>query len=89
MIEVAFYGVLESVSGTRTLSVEPAEPRPTVADVLEQLRLDMPALDPYLPRVACAQGEHLVYRADPVDPDRALVLLPPVSGGAAKADPEA
>ncbi|MFO7859309.1 MAG: MoaD/ThiS family protein [Ectothiorhodospiraceae bacterium] len=89
MIEVAFYGVLESVTGTRTQSVEPAEPLPTVADVLEQLRLDIPGLDPYLPRVACAQGEHLVYRRDPVDPARPLVLLPPVSGGAPSANPEA
>lgn len=81
MLDVEFYGVLQQVAGARSLQVEVREQSPTVEQVLERLRGEVPALSEHLPRVACAQGEHLVRRSDPVDPARPLVLLPPVSGG--------
>ncbi len=81
MLDVEFYGVLQQLAGTRTLQIEVHDDAPTVEQVLERLRGDVPALSDHLPRVACAQGEHLVRRGDRVDPARPLVLLPPVSGG--------
>lgn len=82
MLDVQFYGVLEQVAGTRSLQMELVDDGVTVDQVLERLRGQVPALSEHLPRVACAQGDALVRRADPVDPTRPLVLLPPVSGGA-------
>ena len=81
MLDVEFYGVLQQLAGARSLQVEVPDEAPTVEQVLERLRGEVPALSDHLPRVACAQGEHLVRRADRVDPARPLVLLPPVSGG--------
>lgn len=81
MVDVEFYGVLEQVAGTRTLRLDPGVAEPTVDQTLARLEAELPALAEHLPRVACAQGEHLVRRADAVDPGRPLVLLPPVSGG--------
>lgn len=81
MLDVELYGVLQQLAGARSVRVEVREEAPTVEQVLERLRGEVPALADHLPRVACAQGEHLVRRGDRVDPARPLVLLPPVSGG--------
>ncbi|WP_290648639.1 MoaD/ThiS family protein [Aquisalimonas sp.] len=81
MLDIQFYGVLQQVAGTRSLQVDIVDDELTVDQVLERLRQEVPALSAHLPRVACAQGESLVRRSDPVDPRQPLVLLPPVSGG--------
>lgn len=81
MLDVEFYGVLQQVAGTRSLQVDVPDQALTVDQVLERLRTEVPALSAHLPRVACAQGEKLVRRSDPVDHGKPLVLLPPVSGG--------
>lgn len=81
MLQIEFYGVLQQAAGGRTLTLEGLDAGATVADVLERLKSERPALAPHLPRVACAQGDSLIRQSRPVDPGRPLVLLPPVSGG--------
>lgn len=81
MLQIEFHGVLQQAAGGRTVQLEGVGEGATVADVLEQLKAEIPALAPHLPRVACAQGDSLVRHARTVDLTRPLVLLPPVSGG--------
>jgi len=81
MQQIEFHGVLRQVAGSKAIQLDNVGPGATVGQVLEQLASSHPALAPHLPRVACAQGDSLIRLADPVDPARALVLLPPVSGG--------
>jgi len=81
MLEIEFYGVLQQVAGTQKRQLEKPMPGATVGEVLEQLGQELPALQPHLGRVACAQGETLIRRNQTVANDQPLVLLPPVSGG--------
>jgi molybdopterin synthase sulfur carrier subunit len=81
MLEVQFYGILQQVVGYPTLRLDGLAEGASVAAALERLRQQHPALDGYLPRVACAQGDTLVRREQALDFNRPLVLLPPVSGG--------
>lgn len=81
MLEVQFYGVLQQVMGSPSLRLEGLGEGDKVAAALERLRQQHPAVGDYLPRVACAQGDTLVRREQPLDFSRPLVLLPPVSGG--------
>mgnify|MGYP005999972049 CR=1 FL=1 len=53
----------------------------TVADVLEALAAELPDMVAHLPRTACARGDTLVPRDEPVDDGDHLALIPPVSGG--------
>ncbi|MCP1673650.1 molybdopterin converting factor small subunit [Natronocella acetinitrilica] len=81
MLVVEFYGVLQQAAGGKRLELSGVEPGCTVGDALEHLRQEVPALEPHLPRLACAQGDRLVRRNQAIDTDKPLVLLPPVSGG--------
>lgn len=81
MLQIEFYGVLRQVAGEQTMQLEGLEPGVTVAQVLDQLQAERPALAAHLPRVACAQGDSLVRHTQVVDAGKPLVLLPPVSGG--------
>ncbi|MCC5859495.1 MAG: MoaD/ThiS family protein [Ectothiorhodospiraceae bacterium] len=81
MLVVEFYGVLQQVAGARSLKLEAAKSSLTVGEALDLVQERVPGLAEHLPRVACAQAEQLVRRDQPVDPERPLVLLPPVSGG--------
>ena len=77
---VELFGVLREVVGASQVSVDVTPPA-TVARILEALLADYPALEPHLPRVACAVGEDVRSRADTLAGGETLVLLPPVSGG--------
>ncbi len=81
MLVVEFYGVLQQVAGAKSLKLEAEQASLTVDEALELLRQQVPGLAEHLPRVACAQADQLVRRDQPLDPERPLVLLPPVSGG--------
>lgn len=81
MLVVEFYGVLQQVAGARSLKLEPGQEALTVGEALDLVQQEVPGLAEHLPRVACAQAEQLVRRDQPLDLERPLVLLPPVSGG--------
>lgn len=89
MLVVEFYGVLQQAAGDKRLELEGVPASGTVGDALDRLREEVPALEPHLKRLACAQGDRLVRRHEPIDMNRPLVLLPPVSGGAALAREDA
>ncbi|MEX0730861.1 MAG: MoaD/ThiS family protein [Aquisalimonadaceae bacterium] len=84
MLQIEFHGVLQQAAGGRTMELDGVASGATVADVLERLKGERPALAAHLPRVACAQGDSLVRHNREVDIHRPLVLLPPVSGGSAE-----
>lgn len=52
-----------------------------VSDALEQIKQQYPSAAELLDRCACAIGEHLISRQDPLNQDCTLVLLSPVAGG--------
>lgn len=81
MIKIEFYGVLEAAAGTRELEFAPAGEQPSLNAVLEQLCQRLPALEPHLPRLACAVGDEIVPRERTVSAGATVALLPPVSGG--------
>lgn len=79
-MQIELYGVLAEVAGQRQMDLEVNGARDVQA-VLDALERRVPELAGHLPRVACAVGDELVMRDDPLDADKTLVLLPPVSGG--------
>ncbi len=86
MLDVEFYGVLRQVAGGRSVQLEGVEGGETVDQVLARLRQELPALEPHLSRLACAQGDRLIRRDQVIDLQQPLVLLPPVSGGSGGPD---
>lgn len=81
-VRVTFYGRLREVAGGAEREVEVEGDAPTVADVVDRLRAEHPALDGHLDAAAYAVGDRLVDRGDALpDADAALDVLPPVSGG--------
>ncbi|RFA30648.1 hypothetical protein CAI21_03780 [Alkalilimnicola ehrlichii] len=80
-MEIQFYGVLQQVVGQSTVQLAGLPSGAQAAEVLRHLGDEYPELAEHLPRVACAQGDSLIRRDQPIDPNQALVLLPPVSGG--------
>lgn len=79
-MQVEFYGVLAEVAGARQMDLE-IDGAENVQAVLDALASRVPDLSGHLPRVACAVGDELVMREDPIEAGATLVLLPPVSGG--------
>jgi len=79
-MRIEFYGVLTEAAGVRHMEME-VTGRATVQDILDRLQATVPGLERHLPRVACAVGDDMVTRGDPLEADATLVLLPPVSGG--------
>lgn len=79
-MKVELFGVLREAAEAGEVSVDLAGPAP-ISEVLDALVADYPGLAQHLPRVACAVGDEMRSRADVVNPDETLVLLPPVSGG--------
>lgn len=79
-MRIEFHGVLAEAAGGSERELAVATPA-RVSEILDRLTAEMPTLADYLPRVACAVGDELVPRSQTISGDRALVLLPPVSGG--------
>lgn len=78
-ITVEFYGMLRQLAGSDQLQID--IDGTTVAEALDALCRQQPALAPQLPRTACAIGSHLVRRNDRLKENDTLALIPPVSGG--------
>lgn len=79
-MQVELYGVLREAAGRDCVELAMDGPA-RVEEVLAALTRAYPAIEPHLPRVACAVGDEMVSRGDAVPDGRTLVLLPPVSGG--------
>ena len=79
-IKYLLHGVLIRLAGTESVQLECPEAC-SVQDALNQLAEHCPALTPELQRTACAIGDALVSRSEPLPGDTELALIPPVSGG--------
>lgn len=79
-ITVECHGLLREICGAE-LALEIPQDDATVAAALQALAAQHPALNPHLPRVACARGDTLVARDAPLAEGDRLALIPPVSGG--------
>lgn len=74
------YGLLTEICGdVCELSLDRPDAR--VADVLDALAAQYPAVAGHIPQLACANGDSLVTRDASVGDGARLALLPPVSGG--------
>lgn len=79
MIVFEFFASLERQAGTREYRLDGGFS--TVGDALDALASARPELATLLERCACASGDAIVRRADPVPHDGRIVVLPPVAGG--------
>jgi molybdopterin converting factor small subunit len=77
---VELHGVLQRLAGARELMLEMSEGA-TAADVFAQLQGRSAELSKRLEVCACAVGDRLVPRTEPLHDGITLVLIPPVSGG--------
>lgn len=80
-IDVQCYGILEQVCGGLDRQVSVSALPVTVAEVLECLARDVPALREHLAHTACAVGDCIVARDARLQAGDTLALIPPVSGG--------
>ena len=79
-ITVDFYGVTERLAGGPE-HVFTLTPGAHIGDLLHLLAQRWPELERVLPGCACAVGDAVVPRTQPLQPGQRLALLPPVSGG--------
>jgi molybdopterin synthase sulfur carrier subunit len=75
------FASLEGLAGTRTCKIDAGEDIRTVGDALVLLAREHPKLASALERCACASGDTIVRRADPLPADGRIAVLPPVAGG--------
>ncbi|MFT4047633.1 MAG: MoaD/ThiS family protein [Solimonas sp.] len=75
-----FHGQLLRLAGAAELALPLAAPA-TLADALERLSATRPELAAALVRCACAIGDRLVLRREPLRGGERIALLPPVAGG--------
>lgn len=80
-ITFEFFGVLERLAGAGARILILDDHAATVGDALERLAAESPGLRAQLERSACAVGDRLVLRAEPLRSDLRVALLPPVAGG--------
>lgn len=76
-----FFASLESLAGARTCEIDAGDDIRTVGDALARLAHEQPKLASALERCACASGDTIVRRADPLPADGRIAVLPPVAGG--------
>lgn len=79
-VTVEFFGALTRLAPAASATLE-LPGGATVADALAALARQLPQLAPELDRCACARGDELVLRTQPLTPGARLALLPPVAGG--------
>ena len=77
---VELHGVLQRLAGAREMMLELDEGA-TAADVFARLQTHSAELSRRLAVCACAVGDRLVGRDEPLHDGITLVLIPPVSGG--------
>jgi molybdopterin converting factor subunit 1 len=80
-INVVFYGGLKEETGTKHQTVEIAHNPATIADLVETIKAQYPALVPRLDTVAYVIGNEIVDLDHPLRDGDEAALLPPVSGG--------
>ncbi len=72
---------VERLAGCKQLQVEVLNAQASIGDALQVLQQQYPALHDAIERCACAVGDTIVRRHEPLPDNQAIVLLPPVSGG--------
>jgi len=77
---VEFHGVLRRLAGADSIQIELPETA-TAADALKKVSNLSAELARRLENCACAVGDELVPRSQPLSEGATLVLIPPVSGG--------
>ena len=79
-ITFEFHGQLLRLAGAAELALPLVAPA-SLADALDALAAARPELAPALGRCACAIGDRLVLRREPLRGGERIALLPPVAGG--------
>lgn len=80
-INVVFYGGLKEDTGTKTATVELASNPATMADLVNAVKAEFPAVVPRLESVAYVIDNEIVDLDHPLRDGDEAALLPPVSGG--------
>jgi molybdopterin converting factor small subunit len=80
-VNVVFYGALKEYAGGKRQTLELAADGVTVADLVDKIKLEYPALTPRLESVAYVVEDMLVDLDYALRDGDEAALLPPVSGG--------
>ncbi len=78
-IRVLFFSLLRDLAGTDALDY--SFEGKTVADLLEKMYLDIPALSEWDANLLIAVNSEYATREDPVNEGDEVALMPPVQGG--------
>ncbi len=79
-IRVQFYSQLRDLAGCQTLDVD-LDQGATVADLLEQLYQQLPALRGHDKSILVGAGVEFVERDYEIKPGDEIAVMPPVQGG--------
>jgi MoaD family protein len=79
-VRVQFYSQLRDLAGRQTLDVDLADDA-TVADLLERLYQQMPALRVHNKTILISAGVEFVDRNYKIKPGEEIAIMPPVQGG--------
>jgi molybdopterin synthase sulfur carrier subunit len=79
-IRVQFYSQLRDLAGCQTLDVDLGE-QATVAELLEKLYQQVPALRVHDKSILVGAGVELVERDYKIKPGDEIAVMPPVQGG--------
>lgn len=80
IVSIRLFARAKDLAGAEAIFLE-LQPDATVADLRRLLGLKVPALAGLLARSALAVNDEFAGDSQPVPPDAAIALLPPVSGG--------
>jgi len=79
-VPVEFYAQLRNVAGASELKIE-IPSGGTVADLLEEIYRQKPALRSHDPTILIGAGVEFVDRTYVIKPDETIAIMPPVQGG--------
>ncbi|HEY4283332.1 MAG TPA: MoaD/ThiS family protein [Chthoniobacterales bacterium] len=79
-VHVQFYAQLRDAAGKSESDIE-IEPDRTIADLLEQLYRELPALRAHDKGILIGAGLEFVNRNYRLKPDETISIMPPVQGG--------
>ncbi len=80
IVEVMLFAGLREPGGPSCLTLDVPEGA-TFGDLRQQIEQAHPRLAPLLGFCRFAQGSDMVAEGEPVDAERKIALIPPVSGG--------